>query len=71
MGARVGACLVPLENNLFMGPFSPYCGEGVGFFHIKGLFTFFWVPFTLCAGGGELFLIMCRIFLAPMLWLLE
>ena len=25
--ARVGACLVPLENNLFVGPFSPSCGE--------------------------------------------
>ena len=25
--ARVGACLVHLENNLFVGPFSPSCGK--------------------------------------------
>ena len=36
--ARVGACLVPLENNLFVGFFSPSCGEGGGFFHIRGPF---------------------------------
>ena len=47
--ARVGACLVPLVSNLFVGPFSPSCGEGGGFFHIE---VFFWVPFPLCAGGG-------------------
>ena len=29
---RVGACLVPLENNIFVGPFSPSCGEGEAFF---------------------------------------
>ena len=68
--ARVGACLVPLENNLFMGPFSPYCGEGVGFFHIEGLSTFFGCHLLYARGGG-LFLIMCNFFLAPMLWLLE
>ena len=53
--ARVGACLVPLENNLFMGPFSPYCGEGVGFFHIEGLFTFFFGAIYSMRGGGGAF----------------
>ena len=28
--ARVGACLVSLEKQLFVGPFSPSCGEGGG-----------------------------------------
>ena len=50
--ARVGACLVSLENNLFMGPFSPYCGEGVGFFHIEGLFTSFGCHLLYARGGG-------------------
>ena len=57
MGARqgaasVGACLVPLENNLFVGPFSPSCGDGAGFFHIEGIFSFFWVPFFYARGGA-------------------
>ena len=69
--ARVGACLVPLENNLFVGPFSPSCGEGGGFFHIEGLILFFGAIFSMRGGGGGLFLSMCRIFLASMLWLLE
>ena len=49
--ARVGACLVPLENNLFVGPFSLSCGEGRDFFHIEGFFLchFFY------AGGGAFF----------------
>ena len=46
--ARVGACLVPLENNLFVGPFLPLVGRGGGFYHIEGFF----VPFSLCGGGG-------------------
>ena len=70
--ARVGAWLVPLENNQSVGPFSPSCGEGGGFFHIEGLFSFFLgAIFSMRGGGGGLFLIMCRIFWAPMLWLLE
>ena len=39
--ARVGACLVPLENNLFVGPFLPLVGRGGGvggFYHIEGFF---------------------------------
>ena len=52
--ARVGACLVPLENNLFVGPFSPSCGEGEAFSY-RGPFFFFFVPFSLCGGGGGTF----------------
>ena len=48
--ARVGACMVPLENNLFVGPFSPFCGEGGGFFHIEGLFS--GAIFSMREGGA-------------------
>ena len=50
--ARVGACLVPLENNLFVGFFSPSCGEGGGFFHIEGLFFWGGGHFLYARGGG-------------------
>ena len=52
--ARVGACLVPLENNLSVGPFSPSCGEGGGFFHIEALFLLFYAIFSM-RGGGRAF----------------
>ena len=52
---RVGACLVPLENNLFVGPFSPSCGEGGGFFHIEGFFSSFLCHSLYARGGGGAF----------------
>ena len=50
--ARVGAhaCLVPLENNLFVGPFSPSCGEGGSFFNIED--PFFGCHFLYAQGEG-------------------
>ena len=53
--ARVGVCLVPLENNLFVGPFSPSCGEWGRLFSYRGPFFFFFVPFFLCGGRGGAF----------------
>ena len=51
---RVGACMVPLENSLFVGPFSPSCGEGEAF-HIEGLFSFCWCHFLYAREGGGAF----------------
>ena len=56
--ARVGACLVPLENNLFVGPFFPSCGKGEAFF----IWRAFFVPFSLCGGGGGGFFSLCAEF---------
>ena len=48
--ARVGGCLVPLENNLFVGPFSPSCGEGEAFPY-RGHYLFCAI-FSVRGGGG-------------------
>ena len=48
--ARVGACLVPLENNLFWDFFSLLWG-GVGFFHIEFFFSFFGCHLLYARGG--------------------
>ena len=61
-GARVGACLVPLENNLFVGPFSPSCGEGGGFFHIEGFFLLFCAILFMLGGGGGFFSLSAEFF---------
>ena len=50
--ARVGVCLVPLENNLFVEPFSPSCGEGGRLFSYRGPFFFFLCHFFYAGGGG-------------------
>ena len=41
----------PLENNLFVGNFSPSCRWAL-FLPFGGLCFSFWVPFSLCGGGS-------------------
>ena len=59
--ARVGACLIPLENNLFVGPFSPSCVEGEVFSY-RGPFFFFWCHFLYAGEGGGAFSHYVQIF---------
>ena len=61
--ARVGACLVPLENNLFVGPFLPLVGRGGGggLLSYRGLF----LCHFLYAGEGGFFSLCAEFFWRP------